>query len=125
MSLFEHFFLKVLSLYFEARIRIRKGGIRIRVKGTSRIRFKGKGRVRIQIRIKVMRSAKLVLGTVRDHLPIGTRYHYLNFKFCVYSKVQIPNQDLNGSVLTLTKEGPMCRPNTSVADPPLSLQRFL
>jgi hypothetical protein len=72
-----------------------------------------------------MRSAKLVQGTVQDNLPIDTQYHYLNFKFCVYSEVQIPNQDLNGSALTLTKEGPMCRPNNIVADPPLSLQRFL
>jgi hypothetical protein len=40
-SLFEHFF-KVLSLYMEARIRIRikmKGRIRIRIKVTSRIRI--------------------------------------------------------------------------------------
>ncbi len=40
MSLFEHFF-KVLSLYWEARIRIRvkwKGRIWIRIKVTSRIR---------------------------------------------------------------------------------------
>jgi hypothetical protein len=42
MSLFEHI-VKVLSLYLEARIRIRikvKGGIRIRIKVTSRIRIR-------------------------------------------------------------------------------------
>jgi hypothetical protein len=42
MSLFEHFF-KVLSLFLEARIRIRievKGGIRIRIKVKNRIRIK-------------------------------------------------------------------------------------
>jgi hypothetical protein len=59
-SLFEHFF-KVLSLYFEARIRIRirievKGRIRIRIsiKVTSRIRIRIKVKGRIRIRVKVM-----------------------------------------------------------------------
>jgi hypothetical protein len=58
MSLFEHFF-KVLSLYLEARIRIRiifKGRIQIRIKVTIRIRI----RIRNRIRIKVMRIGNTV-----------------------------------------------------------------
>jgi hypothetical protein len=45
MSLFEHLF-KVLSLYLEARIRIR-----IKVKSRIRIRMKVKGRIRIRIKV--------------------------------------------------------------------------
>jgi hypothetical protein len=56
-NVFEHIF-KVLSLYLEARIRIRikvKGRIRIRIKVTRRIRIHIKLTKRIRIRIKVMR----------------------------------------------------------------------
>jgi hypothetical protein len=57
MSLFEHFF-KVLSLFIEARIRIKVKGrlrIRTRIKVKSRIRIRIKEISRVGIRIKVMR----------------------------------------------------------------------
>ncbi len=55
MSLFENFF-KVLSLYLEARIRIRN---RIKVKGRIRIRIKVTSRIRIRIRIKGTSSIRI------------------------------------------------------------------
>ncbi len=71
MILFEHF-VKVLSLYLEARIRISikmkdKIQIRIRINVTSRIRIcikvKGRSQIRICIRIKVMRIRNTDLGS--------------------------------------------------------------
>jgi hypothetical protein len=58
------YFFKVLSIYFEARIRIRvkgEGRIRIRIKQTSRIR--------IQSRIKVMR----IRNTGQDPDPLDSK----------------------------------------------------
>jgi hypothetical protein len=73
LSLFEHFF-KGLSLYFEARIRIRirievKGRIRIRmsikVKSRIRIRIRVPSRIRIRIRIKVISRIGIRINLMR------------------------------------------------------------
>jgi hypothetical protein len=57
---------KVLSLYLEARIRIR---IRIKVKGRIRIRIRIKVKGRIRFRIKVMRIRNTVYHSM-DQDPL-------------------------------------------------------